>query len=57
MPDTQDARPLMFFAYRMLMAFDQKSLGIRNPINFDAKPSRPTCSLSTFLSRPSPDER
>ncbi len=39
-------------------AFDRnKSLGIRNDINFGAESSRPTSSLSTLLSRRSPGDR
>jgi hypothetical protein len=34
-----------------------KNLGIRNYVDFGAESSRPTCSLSTLLSRRSPDER
>ena len=34
-----------------------KNLGIRNDIDFGAESSRPTSSLSTLLSRRSPDER
>ena len=41
----------------ILPSTENKSLGIRNDMDFGAESSRPTSSLSTLLFRRSPDER